>query len=431
LQLCPDDNTSKYKAIVSVLMLKEGWDVKNVTTIVGLRAYSSKSNILPEQTLGRGLRRMFKEQNTEEYVSVVGTPAFMEFVESIKNEGVELERRKMGERTPPKSPIIIEIDKENKKKDIDKLDIEIPVLTPRIFREYKNLTELNVKNFKHKKLKIKQFSESEKKEIIFKHVINKEDSERNEIHHKTILDTDNIINYQGVIGFFTQNIMKDLRLISGYDVLYEKVKEFIQNELFEEKIRIDDLNILRNLSEIEATRTIIDTFKKEINELTIRDKGEAEIRNFIKISNCRPFPVKDQNYVIPKKSLFNKIIGDSSLELKFATFLDNCEDVISYIKNYPNVYFKIDYKDNTGNISNYFPDFIVKKTESEIYIIETKGLEDLNVPFKMQRLKEWCQDINKLQNKIKYDFIFVDEKSFNKYNPTSFEQIINNFNEYK
>ena len=46
---------SPYKAIVSVLMLKEGWDVKNVTTIVGLRAYSSKANILPEQTLGRGL----------------------------------------------------------------------------------------------------------------------------------------------------------------------------------------------------------------------------------------------------------------------------------------------------------------------------------------------------------------------------------------
>jgi type III restriction enzyme len=29
---------SPYKAIVSVLMLKEGWDVRNVTTIVGLRA---------------------------------------------------------------------------------------------------------------------------------------------------------------------------------------------------------------------------------------------------------------------------------------------------------------------------------------------------------------------------------------------------------
>jgi superfamily II DNA or RNA helicase len=40
-------------------MLKEGWDVRNVTTIVGLRAYAAKSNILPEQTLGRGLRRMY------------------------------------------------------------------------------------------------------------------------------------------------------------------------------------------------------------------------------------------------------------------------------------------------------------------------------------------------------------------------------------
>jgi len=47
-----DSLKSPFKAIVSVLMLKEGWDVRNVTTIVGLRAYAAKSNILPEQTLG-------------------------------------------------------------------------------------------------------------------------------------------------------------------------------------------------------------------------------------------------------------------------------------------------------------------------------------------------------------------------------------------
>ena len=35
-------------------MLKEGWDVRNVTVIVGLRAYVSEAKILPEQTLGRG-----------------------------------------------------------------------------------------------------------------------------------------------------------------------------------------------------------------------------------------------------------------------------------------------------------------------------------------------------------------------------------------
>ena len=49
-----DGTDNPYKAIVSVMVLKEGWDVRNVTTIVGLRPYSAKSNILPEQTLGRG-----------------------------------------------------------------------------------------------------------------------------------------------------------------------------------------------------------------------------------------------------------------------------------------------------------------------------------------------------------------------------------------
>lgn len=79
-----DSWDSPYKAIVSVLMLKEGWDVRNVTTIVGLRAYAAKSNILPEQTLGRGLRRMYFGSDARETVSVMGTPAFMDFVESIK-----------------------------------------------------------------------------------------------------------------------------------------------------------------------------------------------------------------------------------------------------------------------------------------------------------------------------------------------------------
>ena len=60
-----DGWSSPYKAIVSVLVLKEGWDVRNVTTIVGLRAFVAKSNILPEQTLGRGLRRMYFGSDTE------------------------------------------------------------------------------------------------------------------------------------------------------------------------------------------------------------------------------------------------------------------------------------------------------------------------------------------------------------------------------
>jgi len=418
----PDNN---FKAVVSVLVLKEGWDVRNVTTIVGLRPYNSKSRILPEQTLGRGLRRMYRDDDVTELTSVVGTDAFMDFVESIKNEGVELERRKMGEGTAPKTPIVVEIDNQNLKKNIEKLDINLPVLTPRIVREYKNLSLLDVSSFKIKKLNIINFSEEEKREIVFKDITTEE------ITHKTILDGTISPNYHSVIGYFTKVIMNELRLISGYDILYGKVKEFIRDYLFESNINLEDLNILRNLSELQATKTIIETFKNQINELIVTDRGEAEIRKYIKISSCRPFVAKEQEFMVPKKSAFNRIIGDSHFELLFASFLDNCEDIISYVKNFFAVHFKIDYQDYNGFIRDYYPDFIVKKSEKEIFIIETKGLEDLDVPLKIRRLDTWCKDIDKLQSQVKFDWIFVDEKSFKEYNPNNFSELASSFNRYK
>ena len=75
---------------------------------------------------------------------------------------------------------------------------------------------------------------------------------------------------------------------------------------------------------------------------------------------------------MPKKSLFNKIIGDSHFELLFAGFLEGCEDIVSYAKNYFGIEFKIDYQNSDGSISNYYPDFFVKKDEKNIYIIELK-----------------------------------------------------------
>ncbi len=399
--------------------------LKMLPRLCGLRAYSAKSNILPEQTLGRGLRKMYPGNNVEEYVSVVGTDAFMDFVESIQSEGVELERKAMGEGTKPKTPIIVEVDQENTNKDTDSLDIEIPVLTPRIYREYKNLSELDIGCFGHKKVKYKTFSEEEKREIVFK------DITTGDINHTTVLDSGQVADYRSVIGYFSQIIMKDLRLVSGYDVLYGKVKTFIQNELFENRVDLDSSNTLRNLSELEAGKCLIETFKKEINALTVRDTGDAKIKDAIKLRNTRPFVVKEQGYIVPKKSIFNKVIGDSHLELQFAAFLEECEDIISYTKNYMAVHFQIDYVNADGNISNYYPDFIVKQSATSVVIVETKGLEDLDVPPKMERLHEWCKDINKAQTDIIYDFVFVDEESFNQYKPKNFADLISGFREYK
>ena len=138
-----------------------------------------------------------------------------------------------------------------------------------------------------------------------------------------------------------------------------------------------------------------------------------------------------KNECHPKKSIFNKIISDSRLELQFAAYLEDCDDIISYVKNYMAVHFKIDYVNAKGEISNYYPDFVVKKSEQEVFVIEIKGLEDLDVPLKMERLKQWCVDINKAQATIKYDYVFVDEGSFNQYQPKSFNELIAGFREYK
>ncbi len=419
-----DDEGSPCKAIVSVLMLKEGWDVRNVTTIVGLRAYTSKSNVLPEQTLGRGLRKMYPG-DTEEYVSVVGTDAFMEFVESIQAEGVELERKAMGEGTKAKAPLVVEVDSENPLKDVDALDIAIPVLSPRVYREYKNLTDLDIGKMRFSPVSYRQFSEEQHREIVFK------DITTGEVTHTTMLDSAGVGDYRSVIGYFTRTIMKDLRLISGYDVLYGKVKAFVQEALFGSAVDLDSPNTLRNLSELAATKAVIETIKQAINDLTVRDKGDAEIRDTIKLRQTRPFVVKDQGYIIPQKSVFNRIIGDSQFELEFAGFLEQCADVVSYAKNFLSVHFKLDYVNAAGDISNYYPDFIVKLKDGRIVIVETKGLEDLDVLPKMERLRQWCEDVNKAQDGTEYDYVFVDDDGFGKYRPKSFAALLDGFRQHK
>ena len=105
--------------------------------------------------------------------------------------------------------------------------------------------------------------------------------------------------------------------------------------------------------------------------------------------------------------------------------------MVSYAKNYLAIHFKLDYVDADGEISNYYPDFIVKLPGKQIVIVETKGQEDLDTPLKIARLRQWCEDINRTQTDFLYNFVYVDEEGFKKYKPTSFRQLTDNFKEYK
>jgi len=430
-----DSWKSPFKAIVSVLMLKEGWDVRNVTTIVGLRAYAAKSNILPEQTLGRGLRRMYFGTDQRETISVMGTPAFMEFVESIQSEGVSFDRVPMGAGTNRKDSLIVEVDAENPDKDLDALDIPLPRLTRRFQREFKELDALDPAALGNPRLPVQPFTPEETREIVFKTMLDAE------IHHTIHLDGSGPADYRSVIAFFARQLLKDLHLVGGYDVLYGKVKTFVREHLFTPSpVSLEDGVILRNLSEPEAGKILYDAFKMAINALTISDTGTTRIEDRIRLRNTRPFRTEYRPFLSPGKSIFTKIVGEAhsgGFELNFAAFLETATDVQAFAKNYLAVGFKLDYVKADGDLSNYTPDFLVRDISGTIWIVETKGREELDLPQKMQRLGQWCADATAAETAEggapgqRYDFVFVDQKGFEKHPPKSFAALAASFTEYK
>jgi len=424
---------SPFKAIVSVLMLKEGWDVRNVTTIVGLRAYAAKSNILPEQTLGRGLRRMYFGSGQRETVSVMGTPAFMDFVESIQSEGVTFDRVPMGGAAgrARQDSLVVEVDTEAPDKDIDALDIALPRLTRRFNREFKDLAELDPASFNNARLMVKAFTPEETREIVFKTML------ENDVDHTIQLDGSGPADYRSVVAFFARQLLKDLRLVGGYDQLYPKVKAFIKDDLFVAPVDLDDPVVLRNLSEPEVSKILFDSFRKAINELTIHDSGSSRIEGYIRLRDTRPFRTEPRRFLPAKRSVFNKIVGEGNadgLELAFATFLEAAPDVQSFGKNYMAVGFKLDYVKANGELSTYTPDFLVRTNDGGVWVVETKGREELDVPQKMHRLRQWCADATdaaRAEGGVTYGFVYVDQESFEAHKPKSFEGLVTAFREYQ
>ncbi len=80
------------------------------------------------------------------------------------------------------------------------------------------------------------------------------------------------------------------------------------------------------------------------------------------------------------------------------------------------------YMKADGDISNYHPDFVVKLPGNRVVIVETKGQQDTDVKPKMSRLKQWCDDVNRLASGVTYDFVYVDEESFKTYAPKVFQR---------
>lgn len=81
-----EDPASPVRIIISVGMLKEGWDVRNVYVVASMR--SSVSEILTEQTLGRGMRLPFGSYTGIEILDTLEVVAHERYEELLKKAGV-------------------------------------------------------------------------------------------------------------------------------------------------------------------------------------------------------------------------------------------------------------------------------------------------------------------------------------------------------
>ncbi len=394
-----DENT--YEVIVSTMMLNEGWDVRNVNVIVGLRSYTSKRNVLPEQVIGRGLRKMFPDENAsiKDFVNVlevIGPPGLMQIIADLENEeGIKFNKSNLGNQVNI-TTIFVDLDKKN-------FDIEIPILTPAIVvREFEidkniidNIPPLNIK------LENKVFKTTYK---AFNMITGVVAVERN-------WDLPVPQDVKSVIAYYTGIILKQLNLSNMFADLYPIVREYIENKLFDQKISLNDPRVIFQISQPEIQDKIINVFVNSLKNLTFTER-EASKFDTINISDTQPFVWTKKVYPA-NKCIFNYVPCDNDLEVDFSKFLDNSDDVLAFTKLVSKIGFFMEYRDSQGNLRYYYPDFIVRMKDKYV-IAETKGEVDIDVQFKDQRAKMWCEDAERVTGE-KWIYIRVNQDEFYKY----------------
>jgi type III restriction enzyme len=271
------------------------------------------------------------------------------------------------------------------------------------------LEAVDVEAMRFAPLTLKSYPPDELKTIVFKDIDDR-------FSHETLF-MDHLPDHRNVLRFFTKGIMQDSRLVSGFEVLYPKVETLLRERLFGETVDLEAARTLKNLSEALTKDTIFKLFKKAIDELTVIEKGETVIRGWLSLKKAKSKVVENQRFLIAKKSIFNKVVGDNGFELDMAAMLERLPDVQAFAKNSMGeggVNFFIEYQKENGNLAFYYPDFFVKTADGRVFILETKGREDLDDLRKIQRLAAWCADVNALQERTQFAPVYVKQEDWDK-----------------
>ena len=390
-----DSPKSAIRVIVSVLMLREGWDVRNVTVVLGLRPYTATSKILPEQVIGRGLRLMNGVGPARQTLEVLGTHELLSFLRGqLEQEGVRIEEAKEG---PPR-PITIEPLQER----LD-YDIAIPITRPQLRRDMRSLAELDPSALDA------IFGQEELNETYRLHLSLEFATPEVEVHQADIVaDTRPATEWLGAVA---RKVMEKATLPNAFAKIYPIVRDYVRDRCFGRSVDLDDPKVLSNLARIELREGIAGYLARKIGHLTVVRQPVAFDNVEHRLSTTRPFSWRrDLEPTEPRgctatKTVFNYVATYNAFERAFAKFLDRASDVLRFAalgtteQGRTGTQFRVDYiKPDSGALGFYHPDWVaVQQTqEGDVHwIIETKGRVWSDTIAKDAAMTSWCARVSK------------------------------------
>jgi type III restriction enzyme len=402
-----DSNASPYFCIVSVLMLREGWDVRNVTTIVPLRPYSSKANILPEQTLGRGLRRMTPPGQANELVTVVEHPAFASlYQQELAQEGLPLEIVEL-DRVPATT---ISIFPDESHKDIHALNIQIPTLSAgfRIVPKLEGLTIQDVKKaFKpYKPLPLGKQGNSEI-QYEGRHLFT------GEVVEKLQLNLPLLASGIGAVSYYVKQSETICKLRGLHPILAPLIQTFLEEILFEQNTTLFDPALVARLADSDVGEHLRAVFVPLIRSRTTTSEERLMVESPKSLNTWKPFQVtlsERRPALEAVKTLFNLVTCNRELEVAVAKFCDRAPDVAAFAKNAGSQCLRVDYLTNGDRLAFYTPDFFIRTLDGHYYLVETKGREDRDVPLKAKAAIAWCEAAS--SKTVQWQYLYIPQGVF-------------------
>ena len=427
------DRHKQPKVIVSVLMLREGFDVSNIAVIVPLR--SSQASILLEQTIGRGLRLMWRgdpsidelKAETRERISkgleptnyfdvlfIVEHPAFSDFYDGLLSGGLMVETGDEADTTGATG----DLEHVDLRPGYQAYDFEVPVILRDADEELRqpsiNPLELSASPYPLD-LIIKTVGKGDR---FVSH-----DAETGTQYGDYRVDGGVLTatGYNDYLSRMTTRITEALGrtmtksqskynenakfpIIQAYrPLLTGWLDSYIRHRLFGQEFDPLAEENWRVLLLDDVAHSIAGTFATKLVELQdsqVVASAEVQHRS---LSEVTTIPVRGSTAEEVNKCIYPKLPIPSQgggLERRFIRWADkdSCIEALAKVHEYRHDFLRRPYLKADGMPAQYSPDFLIR-TPFTIYVVETKAqsaLSDENVQRKQKAALAWCEQINEL-----------------------------------